>query len=193
MPTFLSDPPQLMYTVLAAVILVTGAVWFNRRSKAALAVFLGVLGFALLLLLLDYSFESGREEAVRRAQAMVHAADAKNPEAFVEHLAETVDFPSESGPREPVKRDTLKTHAFWGMLRQFNVRVVGWDYAEVESNDANKVEIGFMAKGEADGKPFPVYIRATFTRQADGKLKLSAFRTLNPVNRTEPIAIPFLR
>jgi len=178
---------------LAAVILVSGAVWFNRRSRATLAVFLGVVGFTLLLLLLDFGFESSREESVRRAQAMVHAADAKNPEAFVEHLADTVDFPTENGQREPVKRETLRTHPFWGMLRQFDVRVVGWDYAEVDSSDANKVEIGFQAKGESGGRPFPVFIRATFTKQADGKMKLTAFRILNPINRTEPIAIPFLR
>ena len=42
--------------------------------------------------------------------------------------------------------------------------------------DENTIEIGFLAKGEADGKQIPIYFRATFARQSDGQMKLVAAR-----------------
>lgn len=190
MPTFLSDPPQVAYLVLAALLFLSGAVWFNRRDKKVLTLFLGLAGFTLILLLLDFSFESPREEVVRRVQLMVRAADAKNPEAFVEHLADTVEFPSSSNASKSEKREDIRKSGFWNLLRQLDVRIVGWDYSQLENDNPSKIELGFMAKGESGGRPFPVYIRATFTVQPDGKMKLTAFQTLNPVNRSEPLSIP---
>jgi hypothetical protein len=192
MPTFLSDPPQVVFLVLVALTLLTGAIAFNTRHRASIIAFGVVLGVLLLLLILDFSFESPREESIRRVQAMVKAADAKNPAAFVEHLADTVEFHNSTGLPEHKKREALKASQFWEILKQYDVRVVAWDYSQLETTDPNKVEIGFMAKGESGGKPYPVYIRATFTRQPDGQMKLSGFRSLNPMNRTEPLPIPML-
>ncbi|MBA4187511.1 MAG: hypothetical protein C0467_05775 [Planctomycetaceae bacterium] len=190
MPTFFSDPPQIVYLVLAALLLLSGAVWANRRDRTSLKVFVGIVAVLTILLLLDRLFESPREDAVNRLQLMVKAADAKNPDAFVEHLADTVEMQT-GGQSKTEKREAIKASPFWGLLKQFDVRVVGWDFSQLETTDANKVEIGFMAKGEAQGKPYPVYIRAMFTRQPDGKMKLTAFQSFNPVNRSEPIAIPY--
>lgn len=192
MPTFLSDPPQFVFLVLAALTLLTAAVAFNKKSRGAFIAFAAVLGILALLVLLDFGFESPREESIRRVQAMVKAADAKNPAAFVEHLADTVEFHNSTGQAEPKKRETLKASQFWEILKQYDVRVVGWDYEQLDTAGADRVEIGFMAKGESGGKPYPVYIRATFTKQGDGTMKLSGFRSLNPVNRTEPLPIPML-
>ena len=88
MPTFLSDPPQTIYLLLLAAVIVAGLVWLNRRERRALYVFLGVLGVAALVVLVDRLLESPREEAVRRVHAMMDAADHRDPEAFASQLAE---------------------------------------------------------------------------------------------------------
>ena len=66
MPTFFSDPPSVLYLVMAAGAFVAGGVWFNRRTRPALVVFGAVLGLIALVFLLDRVLESPREEAVRR-------------------------------------------------------------------------------------------------------------------------------
>jgi hypothetical protein len=58
--------------------------------------------------------------------------------------------------------------------------------------DANSVEIGFLAKGETQGKQFPFYFRATFTRQSDGQMKLTRLASFDPLQRTKPLSIPGL-
>jgi hypothetical protein len=189
MPTFLSDPPQSVYAILAAAVLVAGLVWFNRRSRRSLAVFLGVLLFLAAVVLFDRLFESSREEAVRRVQAMVRAADAKDNEAFVTHLADKVESRG-SGLALSLSREFLRQSPFWTLLRHNDAHVAAWDFsrADVTEIDANTVEIGFMAKGEGRGKIFPVYFRAKFARQPDGQMKMTEFRSFDPVRRTnEPI------
>jgi hypothetical protein len=57
------------------------------------------------------------------------------------------------------------------------------------------VEVGFLAKGELrgeGGKQFPFYFRATFTRQADGQMKLSRLASFDPMSRHKPLSIPGL-
>lgn len=191
MPTFLSDPASGVYLILIAAAVVAGAVAAqrqNRRSLIALAVAVAIL---LLVFALDRSFESPREEAVRRVQAMAHAADTRNREAFAEHVAERFEY---SGGGTPVTktRSELMTSGFWDMLAQLKVHVAVWDFAQadVKEPNADTVEIGFMGKGEVEGKPFPVYLRATFARQANGQFRLTKFSTFHPTNHSEPLALP---
>jgi hypothetical protein len=191
MPNFLSDPPQWIYLLLGVFLVVTGAIAAQRQDRKSALLFFVVFAIALTVFLLDRFFDSPREKAVKTAQAMASAADAKNANEFVTHVADTFVYHGE-GPAKTVKRDELKNSSFWSMLRQYNVRVAVWDFTrdDVKEIDDNTVEIGFMAKGEAEGKPFPLFIRATFKLQSDGKMKLSEFRTLHPSNRKEVLAIP---
>ena len=91
-----------------------------------------------------------------------------------------------------MKRDEIKNSSFWGLLRQFNVHVAAWDFSrsDVKEIDPDTIEIGFLAKGEVDGKPFPFYIRTTFARQPDGQLKLTVFRGFEALDRSKPVDIP---
>lgn len=192
MPTFLSDPPVVVYLVLAAVAIITGVVWLNRRTRKSLAVFLGVFAFVAVVLLIDRLFESPREEAVRRMQAMIHAADRVDPEAFAGHLADTVRYQDANGVKT-FTREQLRHHSFWNVLRQFNVHVAAWDFsrADVAEVDENSIEIGFLAKGETQGKQIPMYFRATFTRQPDGSMKLTGLAAFDPIKRQkERVSIP---
>ena len=191
MPTFLTDPAPAFYLILLAFAVVTGSIAARYQDRSGAIHF----GIALALLLLVFGFDRGiespREEAVRRVQAMAHAADSKNPDAFVEHLADTIEYRGGDKP-VTVKKDEVRTSPFWPMLRQFNIAVRVWDFSQddVKQIDASTIEIGFSAKGEADGKPFLLYIKATFRKQPDGQWKLTAFASFKFENHNEPLTIP---
>ena len=193
MPTFLSDPPFSVYLVLAAAFLVAFAVWFGNRTRRSLAA-LGVVGAVLaVVFLIDTLFESTREEAVRRAQAMVKAADARDTEAFVSHVADKFEYRGEGQPVS-VTRDQLRKSQMWEVLRQYNAHVAAWDFAraDVEHVNDDTVEIGFLAKGEGQGTQVPIYLRAKFARQADGQMKLVAVASFDPLKRVnERKTIPY--
>lgn len=191
MPTVLSDPPFVVYLVLCAVVVALGAVWASKRNRRVLIATAVAAVVLLLVFLIDRTSVSPREEAVRRATAMASAADAKDPMAFIANLGDTVEFTSGQQPVK-VSKDQLRTSNFWGMLRQYNVRVTAWDFSRenVKVIDDNTIEIGFMAKGEAEGKPYPLFVRATFTKQSNGAFKLTKFGTFSPTNHDEPLAIP---
>jgi hypothetical protein len=195
MPTFLSDPPQTFYLILGGIVVVTGAVAARRQDRKSLAAFAIALGALVLLVLIDRSIESPREEAVRRVNEMVNAADARNPDAFVAHLADTIEYKGTGEPQRLTREQVRNSH-FWSLLRVHNVHVAAWDFSrdDVREIDANTVEIGFLAKGEADGKQFPVYFRATFSKQPDGQFRLTRFASFDAMKRTnEAIDIPHVR
>jgi hypothetical protein len=173
MPTFLSDPAPAIYLILLAVTVVAGAIAARNQDRRSISRFGIVLALLLLVYAIDESFESPREEAVRRVEEMARAADAKNPDQFIEHLADTVEFRTSEKP-VTVKRDELRNSPFWGMLRHNNVVVRVWDFSrdDVKQTDDGAIEIGFSAKGEVDGKMIPIYMKAAFKKQADGQWKL---------------------
>lgn len=194
MPTFLSDPPQTVYLLLGAVLVVTAAVAARKQDRKSLVPFGIALGVLLLVLLLDRALESPREEAVRRVQAMAHAADTRNPDAFVAHIADRLEYKGMGNTPITVTREQVKASGFWHVLRAHNVHVAAWDFSrdDVVEIDDKTVEVGFLAKGETpDGKQFPVYMRATFTRQANGEMKLTRFESYDPMKRkNEAVNIP---
>lgn len=191
MPTFLTDPTPAIYLILLAFAVVTGAIAARNQDRRSGFRFAIAAALLLLVFAIDKGIESPREEAVRRVNEMAQAADAKNPDKFVEHLADTIEYRGGNSP-VTVKRDEVRTSAFWPMLRQAEARVTVWDFArnDVKEIDANTLEIGFNAKGESQGTPFPLYMRATFRKQPDGQWKLTAFASFNFANHNEPLLIP---
>ncbi len=191
MPTLLSDPPQWLYLVLGGALVITGALAAQKQDRRAVIPFGIAFLLMLALFLLDKFFESPREEAVRRVHMMQMAADTRNADAFVEHVADKVNVQTDQGMKTAT-RDALKKSDFWAMLRQFNVRVSVTSFSrdDVTVIDDNTIEIGFVAKGEADGKSIPLYARATFGKQSDGSFKLTAFKTFEFIDRTKAFPIP---
>src|SRR6266540_6329037 len=179
MPTFLTDPAPAFYLILLAFAVITGAIAARYQDRPSFIRFGIALAILLLAYGLDRGIESPREEAVRRVKVMAQAADAKNPDQFVEHLADTIEYRGGSQP-VTVKKDDVKSGPFWAMLRQHNARVTVWGFSQddVKQIDANSIEIGCSAKGEeggAGGTPFMLYMKATFKKQSDGQWKLTAF------------------
>lgn len=184
MPTFLSDPPFALYAVLAVAVAVCGAVWINRRDRRTLMVFLGATGVLIALFAIDRLCESPREEAVRRVLAMAQAVDARNPDAFLTHVADAVEYQGEGGVSR-LTRDDLRRAGMWSLLQQYSVHVAAWDFdpADVLELDANTIEIGFLAKAESGDKQIPIYLRAKFARQGDGEWKLSGLASYDAMKR----------
>jgi hypothetical protein len=193
MPTFLSDPPISLYAILALAIVISGSVWISRRSRKSLVVFGCIIMVTVGVFLLDRLFESPREESGRRVQEMVKAANDRDANAFLSHVADKIQYQGESATPSTITKDELRKSGLWELLRHFNIRVAAWDFdpADVTHVDENTIEIGFLAKGEADSKQVPMYLRATFSRQSDGQMKLTKLASFDPIKRTnEPKTIP---
>lgn len=192
MPTWLSDPTDAFYVVLFVMALVAVALWVRSRDrKSRFGAIAAVVVFALFVLC-DRLFESPREESVRRVNAMVEAANARNPDAFAEHLADTVEYRGE-GQAKPITAVELKKSGVWEVLKRENVRIAAWgfDRSDAKEIDADTVEVGFLAKGVAHGKEMPLYFRATFRREPGGAMKLRSFSSFDPMKGTNaPMNIP---
>jgi hypothetical protein len=185
MPTFLSDPPFAVYVSLAVALIVSGMLWFSRRDRNSLIAFGCALSLFAAIALFDHFFESPREESVRRVKEMIEAANARNTEAFLNQVADPIQYQGESSNPVPVTKEELRRSGFWGLLRQHNVQVAAWDFArnDVTLIDDNNIQIGFLASGKAEGKQIPMYFRAKFTRQPDGQMKLSGLASYDPLKR----------
>ncbi|MBM3979039.1 MAG: hypothetical protein FJ304_01905 [Planctomycetes bacterium] len=191
---FFIDPPRWWYLLLGGFLVISGAVASQKQSKRATLAF-GVAFFLMLLaFLVDKSSESPREEAVRRTFMIGASADAKNPDAFVEHVADTVTVHTADAPAgKPLSRDELKKHPFWDLLRKNNVKVSVADFAreDVVEIDANTIEIGFLGKGTPQGLPtIPVYMKGTFKKQPGGSYKLSALKLYDHLDRKKLATVP---
>jgi hypothetical protein len=185
MPTFLSDPPSALYVLLALGTIISFAVWVNKRNRVSLIVFGCFLTALVLLFILDQLFESPREESVRRVNLMVKAINDRNKEVFLSQIADKFEYQGEN-QHEIVPLEKLRQSPMWSVLNQYSVRVAVWDLTreDVTEVDENTIEIGFLAKAEADGKQVPMYFRAKFSRQSDGQFKLTGLASYDPVKRT---------
>lgn len=192
MPSFVADPPQWIYLVLGGLLVLTGILAAQKQDRRAVVPFGIAFLLMLLVFLLDRVGESPREEAIRRTILMGMAADAKNPDAFVEHVAEKVEIQNAQGQMQPTTREDLKKSHFWGLLRSFEVSVTVDTFSreDVKVINDNTIEIGFTAKGEAQQKRIPVYCRATYSKQPDGSYKMTAFKSFEFVDRTKAFPIP---
>jgi hypothetical protein len=194
MPTFLSDPPTVLYAILLLGVFITGARWINRQDRKSLI----ALGIALALtsavFLIDRFFESPREEAKRDVEAMAAAANARDVKAFLSHVADTFEYEGDSANPVSVSREQLRKAGLWSILDQWKVRVATWgfDRNDMTEIDDNTVEIGFFGKGESANGSAPMYFRARFARQSDGQMKLTRLSSYDPVKQTnERKGIPY--
>ncbi len=190
MPEFLSDPAPAVYLILLAFALGTGAMAARYQDRPSLIRFGIALAILLLLYGVDKFNESPREEAVRRASAMARAADGKNADAFVEHVAETIEYRGSANDPVRYTKAQLRTSPFWDMLRHNDIHVAVWDFSrdDVKEVDANTIEVGFNAKGNQ----VPLYMKATFRKQPDGSWKLAGFASYRFDNHDEFFPIPNL-
>lgn len=173
MPTFLSDPSLALYALLAVTLIVALAVWSRRRDRKSLLAASISAALLLGLYLIDVSFDSPREEATKRVEAMAAAATAADPARFVEQLSPK--FTINGGDREKVRNSGV-----WNLIRQHSARVAVWGFGKGEFQEvgADEIEIGFYCKGEAAGFQGALvrFAKARFVRDPDGKWRAKGIK-----------------
>jgi len=189
MPTIFSDPPQALYLILIAGVIVTGTLAArnqDRRSFIRLGIALGLL---LVLFLVDRFFESPREEANRRVSAMAAAAMAANPDRFMENVSTSFEM-------RGANRERLKAAPAWGLIRNHRVRVAVWGFSPDTYEEINdkEIEVGFYLKVEVENPQGMAMwdSRARFVKDSDGQYRLKTVKFYNPAEGglNAEVAIP---
>jgi hypothetical protein len=186
---WLTDPSPTLYVILVIAALVGAGLWVryqNKKTRVAAVVLVAAL---VLVFVVDLLVESPREQCVRKVAAIVDAVNARRPDDLLLHVSDSFDY-------KGMKKTRLGTASAWEQLRVHNVRVATWDFTreDVQAPDANTRIVGFMAKGEAAGRPLPFYIRAKFVRDADGQWRVQGFTAYDPIQKTNApeVVIPGL-
>lgn len=185
MPTFLADPSPTLLLILGVAAIAAAAVWFSRRTRRPGIVALVLFGLLALLLFLDKTFESPREEAVRRVNAMCAAATASNPDRFVEHVSKSFSL-------NGANRDRLRTAGAWALIRQHGAVITasGFSRDDVEYVGDNELTIGFMSKGEAQSGLLLKYTKAKFVKEPDGAWRMAGVQFFDPINTKQADSVP---
>ena len=180
MPAVLSDPPPALWILLALFALVAVGLWQRSRSRTMGLIALVALLLPALLFLCRLVGESPRQEAIRRVKALVAAIDARNPDAMLPHVAEDFDYQGR-------KKKDIKTSPLWDLLRQYNARAsAGGVGQDDEQPDDNTVVIGFTGWATVDGKDYPMYVRATFKKDAKKEWKVQTFKAYSdPIQKAK--------
>jgi len=167
MPTWLSDPTTFFYIVALILALVGVGMWYKSRDKGS-AYRAGVLVGALVLVgVIDLLVESPREESVRKIEELTAAVNEKNKDKFFENVSDSFEY-------KTWKKEQLKSE-LWGRVEKFNPKASSkTDREDVQepTKTNSDITIGFTSRVEAGGVDLPIYIRATFTKDPDGKWRL---------------------
>lgn len=186
MPRFLADPTLTTYLLFAVLVAVAGVVWVRRRDRRATVALVVAGGLFVALLVVSFLFDSPREEASRRVEAMARAATDVQPDRFVEHLSKT--FSAQGADRERVRQSGA-----WDLIRTHQVRVAVWAFGHDDTvyKSDDEVEIGFFAKAQVPtNEGLARYVKATFVRDPDGAFRLKTMQFFNPINTKQPEPIP---
>ncbi len=92
MPTLLADPTTTMYVVLAAMVIVLGALAFRRQKKSDVITFSVAAVLLLVLFLIDQAFESPREKVVRSLKEMEAATHSNNYDEVFRHISDSFKY-----------------------------------------------------------------------------------------------------
>jgi hypothetical protein len=187
MPVFFSDPPSTTYLVLAALVIVAGALAARWQDRKRIAFFL----FALLLFgglyLLDRMYASPREEAVEGVGALLDAVNQRQPDRFLANVSDSFDA---KGLKKADLRRAVE------LARQFDAKVVAWNFDRnrvvYHDGPPPAVDVEFDAKAEGPGGTVPKHVKATFVCDPDGKYRMRSFTTYNIVQKQAEEPIPGL-
>ncbi len=180
MPQILSDPPQSVYLILAAVLLVTGLVWISRRSRKSRTAFVVVLILTAAVWLCDFLIESPREAAVRGVKELAAAINARNWDAFDAHVSKDFNY------KGAIKKADLRSKMS-DVIGRFDARAAVWEFNRDKVNqiDDNHVEVVFDAKGDPKtGAAYYLHFKALFAKEADGEWRLITFAVYPYASKT---------
>lgn len=180
MPLILSDPPQNVYLILAAALLVTGLIWISRRNRKFRTAFLVVLVLTAVVGLCDYFVESPREAAVRGVKEISEAINARNWDAFDARVSKDFSY------RGTIRKADLRSKMS-GVIGMFDARTAVWEFNrdKVNTIDDNHIEVVFDAKGDPKtGAAYYLHFKAQFAKEADGEWRLTTFAVYPYASKT---------
>jgi hypothetical protein len=179
MPTFLVDPPESLYLFLGLLVVVTGAVWFSRRTRWTLVAFLIALAVVAIVFLIDFLRESPRESAVTGVKEISEAINARNWDAFDARVSKDFEY------KGLKKADLRKKMA--EVITAFDARTAVWEFNrdKVEQKGDNQIAVVFDAKGDPkSGAAYYAHFKATFIRESDGIWRLKTFAVYPYASKT---------
>jgi hypothetical protein len=174
MPDWLIDPSSSTYLLLAAAAAGAAFYWFRTQTRKSALIAGAVLALVAAWVGLAVAVESPREEAVRRIEAMVAAANRFDPAGVLPQISESFRYNAET-------KKSFGSAETWNLARRHEVVLAVWDFDRdaVERPDPNTLVLGFMLKadGQHEGRPFNawVYAKAPFGRDPDGAWRLRSF------------------
>jgi len=177
MPTFLSDPPRTMYIVFGAMVVILGAMALRRQKKSDVITFVIAAVLLLVLYLIDRSYESPREQVVRKIQEMGTASQSKKYDDLFKHVSESFKYKNldKNGLREQAR-----------IAERYFDGIEAWDYSREDFKpiDDNTVQQGFLVQPKNSGNPgFQRYVVATFKKEGE-EWKLITFALYDPIKKT---------
>jgi len=167
MPTLLADPPQAIYLLLGAGLIVLALVWLKRRDRRVRNAFLAVAILTVLLGLCDYLFQSPRESAVQVVKDISAAINAGNWDAIDVLVSNDFDYHGH-------KKSELKTQ-LRSAITSRDARTAVWEFNrdKVMQKGENEVTIVFDGKGDPKvGAAYYAHFKATVFKESDGRWRL---------------------
>ena len=179
MLTFLSDPSFTLYVILILGVFVTGGLLVRKQDRGSLI--RAIIAFVLLLLLFlcDRLYESPREEVVRRVQTMATAANVRNWDEVFVQISDKFQYD---------KYDKKSFRDFVSQSANQHTATVNFkdfDRDNFEELPDGQINIGFVAQVTTPSvNLIPLYVKATFVKDADGQYRLRGFTVYSAVNRS---------
>ena len=169
MPTWLIDPPFIVYLVLGTVAIIFGALWLREPSRGNLVRFAVGAGLLVLVGLIDLLVESPREAAVRKIKAMAAASQSKKSSEFGQYVSDSFRYHNlDKGGLISRVVSAEGQPDFQGVI------VSDFDRQYVKMLDENRVQVGFVVK--PIGYPILGYfVLADFRKDPDGEWRLATF------------------
>lgn len=175
MPDWLIDPSSSTYLLLAVAAAGAAFYWFRTQTRKSGLIAAAVMALIAAWVALTVALESPREEAVRRVEAMIAAANRHDPRAVLPDVSDRFQY-------KGMTKAAFGSAHVWDMARQHQVRLAVWDFDRgyVERPDDKTLTFGFMLKVEGQQPnvgPFrgAFFVRPTFVHDPDGAWRLQTF------------------
>ena len=180
MPTFLSDPSFTLYVVLILGVFVTGGLLVRKQDRGSLIRASVAALLLLLLFLCDRFYESPREEAVRRVQTMGQAINDRNWDGLFLHVSDKFQYDKYD------KKNFRELVALRAQQHTATVAFKNFDRNNFVELPDGQLRVGFDALifTSSAAERIPLYIEATFKKDADDQYRMQGFTVYEFINRS---------
>jgi hypothetical protein len=173
----LIDPPLATYLLLGIVAIILFAAWRRTRKRGYLIALVINVALALLLGLVDYSFESDREQVLRKTAEAARAIEARNLDAFFRDVSEQFRYQNSDKAKF---RSVVHQHFSAGQPQSFKIWSVEIkQFPGQNGTPPDEMMVQFYLKGSGTingmtGEP-QFTCKATFVRDPDKEWRLKTF------------------